>query len=74
MSRCPEGRGGGGPNQNEPQKQPLVWVPLTVPCPWAPECLATPLGVIIYIYVCVCVCVWIDRETESERQRARESV
>ena len=39
MSRGPEVSGGGGVegNQIEPKKQqPLVWPPLTVPCPWAP--------------------------------------
>ena len=38
----------GVPNQNEPKKQqPLVWVSLTVPCPWAPEGLATSVPLVL---------------------------
>ena len=33
----------GGIQQNEPTKIPLVWWPLTVPCPRAPGGLATPV-------------------------------
>ena len=41
MSRGPEGPG--GPNQYEPKIEQLVWGLLTVPCPLAPEGLATPV-------------------------------
>ena len=52
MSRGPEGRG--APNQNKPKKQSFVWGALTVPCPWAPEGLATRVLTLIllnrYVY------------------------
>ena len=36
-------RGSRGPPTKINPKIPLVWGPLTVPCPWTPEVLATPL-------------------------------
>ena len=44
----------GGPNQNEQKqkqtKNPLVWGPLTVSCPWAPEGLATPVKWLVFCF------------------------
>ena len=34
---------------NGPQLNPLVWGPLTILCPWAPEGIATPVTIPIII-------------------------
>ena len=43
MSRVPESPGSPQPKLTPQKKNPLVWGPLTVLCPWAPGGRATPV-------------------------------